>query len=134
MANRWFNQFSGSLEKGIVSVDGYVNISSAAAVVDHILKGAAVTKLGSAGDYLVMMEDQYPQLLSVQLTPFSAGTNANQVWKVKEVRQPDGTPAALGFKNIKSFVITCCNSSGVPTNPAVACGVLLHITLKNSTV
>lgn len=133
IANRWFNQFKGSLEKGVVQLDGYVKIHTDASVLSDTLLGGSVARTGT-GTYRITLEDSFPKLLSVQLTPCSQGTNANQVWKVKQCLTSAGVDAGSSLENVKLIDIVSCNSSGVPTDVTVACGVLVHIVLKNSSV
>lgn len=134
MANRWFNQFKGSLEKGVVQLDGYVQLTASdASVVSETLKGASVART-AAGTYTITLEDQFPKLLAVALCPVSSGTNANQFMKVKQVLDADGNDAGATLADVKSITVCTCASNGVPTDVAVDCGFTVHLVLKNSTV
>lgn len=140
MANHWFNQFKGSLEKGVVMLDGYVQLDASAAVVNEKgVRGGTVSKTGT-GLYQLVLDSEYPALLSAALTPFSFGTSANQVWKVVSLQDSNNNFVSLisggsgvGPK-VRKINLACCNSSGVPTNPAVASGVSVSLVLKNSSV
>lgn len=134
MANRWFNQFKGSLEKGVVQLDGYVNITAAdASVLADTIMGASVARTAT-GTYTITLEDQFPKLLAIALCPVSSGTNANQVLKVKQVLDGNGADATASLTNVKSITVCTCDSSGVPTDVTVDCGFTVHLVLKNSTV
>jgi len=134
MANRWFNQFKGSLEKGVVQLDGYVNLGSDASVTSETIMGASVA-VTTTGVYTITLEDSYPKLLSVSLTPFSIGTNAAGLMKVVDVLDADGNSVAATLVNVKKIkVATCTSSTGAPADVSVKCGFSVHIVLKNSTV
>lgn len=134
MANRWFNQFKGSLEKGVVQLDGYVNLDDDASVTSETVLGAAVT-VSTTGVYSITLEDSYPKLLHVGLTMFSIGTNAAGLMKVVDVLDADGNSVAATLTNVKSIkVATCTSSTGAPADVTVKCGFSVHLVLKNSTV
>ena len=134
MANRWFNQFKGSLEKGVVQLDGYVNLEDDASVLSETILGAAVTKTGT-GEYTVTLEDSYPKLLHVGVSAWSIGTNAAGLMKVVDVLDADGASVAATLVNAKSIkVATCTSSTGAPADVSVKCGFSVHLVLKNSTV
>ena len=134
MANRWFNQFKGSLEKGIVQLDGYVNLGSDASVVSETILGASVAKT-TTGIYTITLEDEFPKLLSCSLTAHSIGTNAAGLMKVVDVLDADGNSVAATLVDVKKIkVATCTSSTGAPADVAVKCGFSVHLVLKNSTV
>lgn len=134
MANRWFNQFKGSLEKGVVQLDGYVQLTAAdASVVSETILGASVART-AAGTYTITLEDQFPKLLAVAVCPVAIGTDVAQFMKVKQVLDVNGADAGATLANVKSVVVCTCNSSGVPTDTVVDCGFTVHLVLKNSVV
>ena len=134
MANRWFNQFKGSLEKGVVQLDGYVSIhADTGAVTSETLMGASVART-AAGTYTITLEDQYPKLLAVAVCPVAIGTFVAQFMKVKQVLDADDVDCGASLANVKKIVVCTCNSSGVPTDAVVEAGFTVHLVLKNSTV
>jgi len=134
MANRWFNQFKGSLEKGVVQLDGYVNLEDDASIVSQTILGASAA-VSTTGVYEITLEDSYPKLLHVGLTSFSIGTNAAGLMKVVDVLDKDGNSVAATLANVKSIkVATCTSSTGAPADVSVKCGFSVHIVLKNSSV
>lgn len=131
MASRYFNQFKGSLEKGVVFLDGALSLSAAGAVVSNSMMGASIAKTGT-GEYTVTLQDSYPKLLSISLTPVSAVTNVNGIWKLSATKDASG--AVTNLINVRQLVLVCSPASGVPTDPAVVSGVTISLTLKNSVV
>ncbi len=133
MANRWFNQFKGSLDKGVVMMDGYVSIDDDASVVSQSLLGATVTRTGT-GTYLVQFEDNYPKGLSCSVELHSIGTAA-LACKVKQWLTEAGVDAGADLANVKAVVIqTVTPATGAPVDAVVKCGISLNIVLKNSGV
>ena len=134
MANRWFNQFKGSLEKGIVQLDGYVLLDASADVTSETIMGASVAKT-TTGIYTITLEDSYPKLLHVGLTFHCPATNAAGLVKVLQVINEDGNDCNGTLTNVKKIKFaTCTSSTGAAADVSVACGVTVHIVLKNSTV
>jgi len=134
MANRWFNQFKGSLEKGIVQIDGYVQLTAAdATVVAETVMGASVART-AAGVYTITLEDSYPKLLAVAVSKVATGTDVAQFCKVKAVQTSAGVDCGASLVNVNKILVATCNSSGVPTDSVVDCGFTVHLVLKNSTV
>ena len=133
MANRWFNQFKGSLEKGVVQLDGYVDLGSDASVVSETIMGASVAKT-STGVYTITLEDSYPKLLSVSCILFAMGTVAADV-KVVQCKTAAGVDCGASLANVKSIVVATVDAaSGAPADVALKCGFSIHMVLKNSTV
>ena len=140
MANRWFNQFKGSLEPGLVTLPGYLSLSAAGAVLNSTtaIQGAVITKTGT-GQYTIQLKDRYPYIVGVSLTPCSLATSANQVWKVRVVQDAASVtsvtePGAAGLKKVSKIIIESCTSAGAPADVAVAGGLFINLTLKNTTV
>ncbi len=134
MANRWFNQFKGSLEKGVVQLDGYIQLAADATVTSETIMGASVAKT-TTGIYTITLEDSYPKLLHVGLTFHCPATNAAGLLKVVQVLDVDGADCNGDLTNVKSIkVATCTSSTGAAADVSVACGMTVHIVLKNSTV
>lgn len=124
MSNRWFNQFKGSLEKGVVMLDGYGEISGvdASVVNSACIKGASWARTGT-GEYTITLEDSYPSLLSCNVTFECAATNA--LWA--KVKSHDVSSA-------KTIVLNTVDSTGAPTDTSLGCALLINIVLKNSVV
>lgn len=132
MANRWFNQFKGSLERGVVQLDGYVQLASDASVTAEGILGASVAKT-TTGIYTITLEDPYPALLHVGLTFHCPATNAAGLLKVVQVLNADGADCNGTLTNVKSIkVATCTSATGAAADVSVACGFTVHLVLKNS--
>ncbi len=134
MANRWFNQFKGSLEKGIVQLDGYIQLAADATVTAETIMGASVAKT-TTGIYTITLEDVYPKLLHVGLTFHCPATNAAGLVKVVQVLDSSGADCNGNLVNVKSIkVATCTSATGAAADVSVACGLTVHLVLKNSVV
>ena len=133
MANRWFNQFKGSLERGVVSLDGYINLADDASVTSENILGASVAK-ATTGIYTITLEDSYPKLLSCSVTLWSLGTAAIAV-KVLDAFDAAGTTVGSGMANVKSIKIaTVTPATGAAVDTTVDVGISVHMVFKNSTV
>lgn len=131
MANRWFNQFKGSLDKGVVLMDGYCGIALDASVATTDISGATVTKIAT-GTYKVALQDNYPKGLSAEVSLHSIGTAVLAV-KVKQWLTEAGVDAGATRANVKSVVFcTVTPSTGAPVDTTVGCGVSISLVLKNS--
>lgn len=79
MANRWFNQFQNTLDKGIVELHGRVSIGASGAPTLQKMTAAetyatassngyagikSITR-NSAGDYTIVTQDKYVRFISV---------------------------------------------------------------------
>lgn len=66
MANRYYKQFQGTLEAGVVKLYGSVTTTTSGTVGSTACKGFSVAKTaGEAGRYTVTLADPYIGLLSV---------------------------------------------------------------------
>lgn len=126
MANRTFNQFQGTLEKGVVTL--FAEIEFAAGGIPTLLRGkgiADVVRVGT-GDFQINLQDTYQRVLGISAT-----------WK-----QPGGIPFA------PSVVLAIDGSAGPASgqveiytydfsstiaDPNGTDVLLLTITLSNST-
>lgn len=123
MANRWFNQFQGTLEKGVVTLFLDVAIGATGAPTLSRGKGVASIARSGAGTYLVTLQDKYVRLLSFG-----------------HARLVDGDPAgplvnllAEDVASAKTLSFQCNAVDGTTaTDPAEGERVLLRIELSNS--
>lgn len=119
MANRIFNQFQGSLEKGVVQL--YLEFTFGASTEQQIVRGkgiASVSRTGTTGIYLVTLEDTYNKLLAVSFQPRNGG------WQ-----------GAINndLVQTKTFELQTYTSAGVLAWPTNGDGAFLAIALSNST-
>lgn len=121
MANRNFNQFKGSLDRGIVFVQGVISIAAGGAVSSEDLVGASVSKTGT-GAYSIVLEDTYQSAKAVTLQLESA-TDVDMGVQVKSVDVSSAKTIA-----IKTLV------GATATDPVAACKIHVLLVLKNSSV
>jgi len=126
IANRLFYQFRLALEKQIVDLYANFTIGAAGAPTLVVAKSkgiASVTRLG-AGQYSIVLQDSYYDMLMATGTILSAAA-----------------PAAPGFRVIsqavanaasKAIVVQFSNAAGVATDPANGEAILFHVQLKQS--
>lgn len=125
MANRMFNQFQGSLEKGLVQLFAEVSIDGSGAPTLVRGKGVASVVKTATGVYTVTLQDSYIRTLGVAAT-----------WKLNG-QTPPGAYVALDTDNVATasaptLVLNVLDYSDVLINPGVSV-VLLSVTLSNST-
>lgn len=125
MANRMYNQFQGSLEKGVVQL--FAEISFGASGAPTLVRGKGVASVAKAatGVYTVTLQDTYQRTLGVAST-----------WKSSTA--PAGVLVALGADNVATagapaLSLKIWDEAGVATEPASGEAVLVAITLSNST-
>jgi len=133
MANRMFNQFQGSLEKGIVTL--YCNIPIGATGSVGTLdpkknKGIVSVVRTGTGAYTITFGVSASRLDTYARTMTMEGTILN------------ATPDAIGSINMTAdnaatgsiSIVTQAAASGTVTDPSNGTVILLEITLKNSSV
>jgi len=129
MANNYGYQFTLTKEPGVVKLFGLVTIAAAGAVTLNAPKSkgiASVTKLATAGQYSIKLQETYYQFLMMDSL----------------VQNATGIPAAPDMGIISEAVATYGNqaivvqfsSAGVATNPAAGDTVYFEISLKNVSV
>jgi len=126
-----------ALNKKISILSGLLTHSASGAVTSTYqfpstdFLGAEIVKSATA-EYTITLKATRLKLISASLTPMSGVTNANGNWKIKSVLNSAGTTAVKNEK-VKSIVITCTNSAGVPTEQAVVGGVFITLFFKDTT-
>jgi hypothetical protein len=119
MASRSFSPNYGSLDKGMVELDGYVDIAADASVSASSFSGGTITKTNT-GEYTLTLTDTYTSLKSAQLT-VQAATAVDLVPQM--VSQTVSTTKLVVFKLL---------AAAVATNPAAVCRVYINLRLKNT--
>lgn len=145
MAARTFQQFQGSLEKGVVKLWCYVSVGGSGAVTfkkwtwengsgsyataDSSGYGGvvSVTKTGT-GLWSVLLQDTYARVLGVTGTTFLAGGTATAVAIGVNTTLTDVTSLTA-----PTVAVALLDSTAHAANPASGDNVLLEITLQNST-
>lgn len=120
MANRYFNQFHGTPQKGVVILPGTLSIAADASISSQDFKMGTFTKTGT-GEYTLTLSDKYVGALSV-LATVQAATAVDLVAQVKSV---DVVSAKTVVFNL--------NTGATPTNPSAVCKLNVVLILSNST-
>lgn len=124
MANRMFNQFQGTLEKGVVNL--YAEVSFGAAGAPTLVRGKGIASVAKSatGTFVVTLQDSY--ILTLGLGSAWKGTVSpagNEV-VLNSDDVANGTPAVT----LKVYT-----AAGAAVDPASGESVLLALTLSNST-
>lgn len=120
MASRTFNQFQGSLEKGLVQL--YLDIQFTGVAGQTINRGkgiASVNRTATTGVFLVTLSDNYQRLVGMTF-------------------MPKNFPYELSFADdlvstAKTFKLITRLANAVPAWPTVGHSALMSFTLSNST-
>ncbi len=124
MANRMFNQFQGTLEKGVVQLFAEVSFGASGAATLVRGKGIASVAKSATGTYVVTFQDSYVATLG--LTATWKGTAAPAA--------PDVALSADAITNADAPTLTLKAYAGATaTDPASGESILLAFTLSNST-
>lgn len=125
MANRMYNQFQGTLEKGVVQL--YLEVAFGASGVATVTRGkgvASVTKTAT-GVYDVVLQDSYIRTLGLASTWKGSNASAGLVVQLTTDSVDNGTTPKV--------VVTVYDETGAATEPASGESVLLTLHLSNST-
>lgn len=126
MANRWFNQFTKTLEKEVVHLFAKVTIGAAGAptlVTANQSKGYASITRSAEGNYDVVLQDSYYKFLSLNVVFESDGSGA----AAPDVSIYDNLVTA----NPGTFSLLCQNG-GSDTDPAEGEVMYIHLVVGNS--
>lgn len=127
MANRMYNQFQGTLEKGVVQLFAEVSFGAAGAPTLVRGKGVASIAKASTGTFTVTLQDTYLRTLGLSTawkgTAAPAGDNV--------VLNTDNCTGATG--GIPTVTLKVYSTAGSAIDPASGEAVLVALTLSNST-
>jgi len=124
MANRMFNQFQGTLEKGVVTLFAEVSFGASGAPTLVRGKGIASVSRTSTGLFVVTLQDSYILTLGLGSAWKGTGAPAGNEVVLDTDSVANGTPAVT----LKVYT-----SAGALVDPASGESVLLSFTLSNST-
>jgi len=133
MASRQFEQFQGSLEKGVVKLYATITTSTSGTIASSVVKGLAVSKVAAkAGRYAIALQDSYMRLLAVNAVVIGAAdaayTTANGVQAILR-------NVAVASATAPAFEIQLCRTdTGADAEVIDAAVILVEITLSNSSV
>lgn len=126
MANRYWNQFKGSLERGVVSISGSFVVNSSGVITSQAGQGATVSKTGT-GQYTITLQDAYNGLIFPDVQIQSATTqNLNVQCASNTIATGTATPV-LVFNLVSAATGNAADFTAVAT-------VYYDLKLKNSTV
>lgn len=124
MANRMFNQFQGTLEKGVVQLLAEISFGASGAPTLVRGKGIASVTRTAAGTFDVTLQDSYVATLGVAST-----------WK--DTTAPTAVDVVLHADSVTSSstpkVTLKTYASTTATDPASGEKLLVQLTLSNST-
>lgn len=132
MANRQFQQFQGTLEKGVVKLFATITTTTSGTIGSTSAVGLSVAKVAAeAGRYRITLEDKYTRLLAVNATVSGAADAAYTTAKgsfaiVRNVAVSSATPV-LDIQ----FVRSDTTADAEVLDAAV---IYVELTLKNSSV
>lgn len=123
MANRWFNQFQGTLEKSVVTLFAEIAIGATGAPTLTRGKGVASIVRDSAGTYTLTLQDSYPRLLGWRFGFLVDGDPA----------APLVNPKTETVSSTKTVVFQCNAVDGTTaTDPASGEKLFVELKLSNS--
>lgn len=123
MANRNFVEFQKTLSRGVVSLYAKINIGATGAVSSvQMAPGITSVARQSAGQYLIVLDDQYNALLcpSFEILNATAVDVGPQV-----VSETVSTTKQIVFRTL---------TGAVATDPPSGSAIFVVLILKNSTV
>lgn len=124
MANRLFRKDLAALEQGLVHLYLKVVVGASGAVTSFEGKGVkSVVKESAAGRYTITLEDSYPEILHVSLSPLVASPATGQ-----------GLLPSVASISSSSVVVQLLDDASVAANLPSAAQLLVEIKLKNSSV
>jgi hypothetical protein len=130
MASRMFQQFQGTLERGVVKLFATVTTSTSGAIASSSALGMTITKTASeAGRYTVTLSDKYVSLLAANALVEGAADAAYTTAK--------GSQAILRGVDIAGkvlYVQFVRTDTGADAELEDGAKFFLELTLKNSTV
>lgn len=132
MASRMFQQFQGTLEKGVIKLYATITTSTSGTISSTLATGLTVAKVGSeAGRYRITLDDKYTRLLSVHAIVSGAADTAYTTAKglnalVRNVAVSAATPI-FDLQMVRT-------DTGADAEVEDGAVIYVEITLKNSSV
>lgn len=122
MANRLLRQSKGTMDIGVVDIQGVISIAADASVSSAPIKGVASVARTAAGAYRITLSDSYSSLLACHLQVFAA-TAVDLVPQL--VSETVSSTKIINFKLL---------TGATATDPAAVCKVHVILKLKDSSV
>ena len=132
MANRNFQQFQGTLEKGVVKLFATITTTTSGTIGSTTATGLTVAKVAAeAGRYRITLQDQYTRLLGVNvIVSGDADTAYTTAAGVRPLLRNVDVAAATPVLDIQ----LTRTDTGADAEPISAAVIYVEITLKNSSV
>lgn len=133
MASRMFQQFQGSLEKGVVKLFATIVTSTSGTIASSDMLGGSVAKVDSeAGRYRVSLADSYQRLLSASVMVSGAADAAYTTAKGIQaiVRNVDVSNASAPILDIQLVRTDTAADAEVEDGASI----FIELTLSNSSV
>jgi len=132
VASRMFQQFQGSLERGVVKLFATVTTSTSGTVSSQDAMGLVVSKVsGKAGRYKLTLADAYQRVLACSAVVIGAAdaayATANGVQAILRNVAVSGAAPALEVQ-------LCRTDTGADAEVIDAAVILIELTLSNSSV
>ena len=132
MASRLYQQFQGSLEKGVVKLFATITTSTSGTIASTSATGLTVAKVASeSGRYRITLEDKYTRLLNASVIVEGAAdaaytSTAGVSAFVRNVAVSAATPV-LDIQLART-------DTGADAEPISSAVIYVELTLKNSSV
>lgn len=132
MASRMFQQFQGTLEKGVVKLFATITTSTSGTIASTSALGLTVAKVGSeAGRYRLTLDDKYTRLLNVSAIVSGAADAAyTSTAGVHALVRNVAVSAATPILDLQF----CRTDTGADAEVIDAAVIYVELTLKNSSV
>jgi hypothetical protein len=132
MASRMYQQFQGSLEKGVVKLFATVVTSTSGTIASSDMLGGSVAKVGGkAGRYRITLADAYQRLLSASVivsgaadAAYTAAAGVTAI--VRNVAVSGATPIL--------DIQLCRNDTGADAEVIDGASIFIELSLSNSSV
>lgn len=131
MANRQFQQFQYTIEKGVVTLFANIAIGATGAPTLNVVKSKGIASVvrNSAGKYTINFQDGYQYLMFMDSCIVLASGAPSSSTSLQMVVRADNSSAAS-----PNLVVEFLNSSGVAADLASGSILLLSPQLKNSVI
>lgn len=126
MANRRFNQFRASIYNGQVDLlmKAAIGASGAPTISASYAKGIQSITRNSAGNYTLLLQDNYQALLGVSGTVLNATASAAPIMQVISEQVSSAT--------VPRVIVQFLDAAGVAADPDNGATIFISISLSNS--
>ena len=142
MASREFRPLDGTLTHGLVTIPGFMYISTNVSgtfnvplpvAISSSMTGLSASRLNT-GSFQLAMQDSYNALVGCSINYFCEAPNTGLFAHVGAVSTGSTDRTHLSGSPLQTVEVRLVNSGGVNTDPTRDCGVFYNLMFKNSTV